>query len=315
MVTRRELLAGTLLAPPLLAKTLFAKTRIDKTRIGAITDEIAYTPEDALAFAKQYNLRFVEVRNVPTPKGVKGKGEYAFLPEAELKEAAASFAANGLKVSFMNTGLLKYAWPDSGYTPRRPESEEAKAKRLASELKRWERRKEDVEQAVNAAVILGCDKLRVFTGSRVADPKTMYARIAETMKELEPIAAKKKIHLLIENEGSQNIGTSQELADIMALLPSKWIGYNWDPQNALVLKEVPWPNGYAVLPKKRMLNIQFKGKGIMAASPEKLDWAAIVEALNKDGYQYQIGMETHLFDGTLIAAAHESMETMLRIVG
>lgn len=310
MVTRRELLAGTLLVP-----TLLAKTRIDKSRISAITDEIGYTPEESLAFAKQYNLRFVEVRSVPTPKGVKGKGEYAFLPEAELKEAAASFAANNLKVSFINTGLLKFAWPESGYVPRRPESEEGKAKRLASELKRWDRRKEDVEQAVNAAVILGCDKIRVFTGSRVADPKTMYARIAETVKELEPIAAKKKVHLLIENENSQNIGTSQELADIMPLIPSKWVGFNWDPQNALALKEVPWPDGYAVLPKNRMLNIQFKGKGIMAASPEKLDWAAIVGALNKDGYPYKIGMETHLFDGTLIAAAHESMETMLRIVG
>jgi sugar phosphate isomerase/epimerase len=310
MVTRRDLLAGTLLAP-----ALFAKTRIDKSRISAITDEIATTPEEAIAFAKQYGLRFIEVRNVPTPKGVRGKGEYAFLPEAEVKEAAASFAANGLKVSFINTGLLKFAWPESGYVPRRSETEEAKAKRLASELKRWERRKEDVEKAMDAAVILGCDKIRVFTGSRVADPKTVYPQIVQVMNELVPIAEKKKVHLLLENEGSQNIGTSQEVADIMPMLPSKWIGFNWDPQNALALKEKPWPDGYAVLPKKRMLNIQFKGKGIMQASPEKLDWAAIVAALNKDGYQYKLGLETHLFDGTLIAAAHESMETMLRIVG
>jgi L-ribulose-5-phosphate 3-epimerase len=310
MVTRRELLAGALLAPALLAKN-----RIDKTRISAITDEIATSPEDAIAFAKQYGLHWVELRNVPSAKGNRSVGEYAFLPEAELKAAAASFAANGLKVSFINTGLLKYAWPDSGYAPRRPETEEAKAKRVASELKRWERRKEDVEKAVDAAAILGCDKIRVFTGSRVAEPKTMYSRIAEVMNELTPIAEKKKVHLLIENEASQNIGTSQELADIMALLPSKWIGYNWDPQNALPLKEIPWPDGYAVLPKKKMLNIQFKGKGIMQASPEKLDWAAIVAALNKDGYAYQIGLETHLFDGTMLAAAHESMENMLRIVG
>ena len=186
---------------------------------------------------------------------------------------------------------------------------------MASEAAKWGRRKEDVEKAVNAAVILGCDKIRIFTGSRVADPKSMYPRIVEVMNELEPIAAAKKVHLLIENEGSQNIGTSQEIADIMAMLPSKWIGFNWDPQNALPLHERPWPDGYAVLPKKRMLNIQFKGKGIMAASPEKLDWAAIVGALNRDGYAYQIGLETHLFDGTMLAAAHESMENMLRIVG
>jgi sugar phosphate isomerase/epimerase len=306
-MTRRELLAAALTAPALLAKT-----RIDKTRISAITDEIGLTPQDSLDFAKQYGLRWIELRDIP---GSKPAREYAFLAEPEVKEAAASFAANGLKVSFVNTGLLKFGWPGTEPVRRRPETDEAKAKRLASEQKRWDSRKDDVHRACVSANILGCDKLRVFAGSRVADPKTVYQRIADEIMPLAEIAATYKVHLLVENEASQNIGTSQELADIMPMLPSKWIGYNWDPQNALPLKEVPWPDGYAVLPKKRMMNVQFKGKGIMAKSPEKLDWAAIVKALDKDGYAGELGLETHLFDGTLIAAAHESMETMMRIVG
>jgi L-ribulose-5-phosphate 3-epimerase len=306
-MTRRELIAATLTAP-----ALFGKSRIDKSRISAITDEIGLTPEDALDFAKQYRLQCIELRNVP---GSKPGKEYAFLSEAEVKQAATSFEANGLKVSFINTGLLKYGWPGTEPIRKKPEAEEARAKRLASEQKRWDARKDDVKRACTAANILGCDKLRVFTGSRVADPKTVYKRIADEVQELSEIAATFKVYLLIENEASQNIGTSQELADIMAMLPSKWIGLNWDPQNALPLKEVPFPDGYAVLPRKKILNIQFKGKGIMASSPEKLDWAGIVKALEKDSYQYRIGLETHLFDGTLIQAAHESMEDMLRIVG
>jgi len=306
-MTRRELLAATLTAPALLGKT-----RIDRTRISAITDEIGLTPQESLDFAKQYGLRWIELRDVP---GSKPAREYAFLSEAEVKEAAASFAANGLKVSFVNTGLLKFAWPGTEPVRKRPETDEAKSKRLASEQKRWDARKDDVHRACVAANILGCDKTRVFAGQRVADPKTVYQRIADEIGPLAEIAGTYKVHLLIENEASQNIGTSQEIADIMPLLPSKWVGYNWDPQNALPLKEIPFPDGYAVLPKKRMLNLQFKGKGIMEKSPEKLDWAAIVKALEKDGYQYELGLETHLFDGTLIAAAHESMETMMRIVG
>jgi sugar phosphate isomerase/epimerase len=306
-MTRRELLAAALTAP-----ALFAKTRIDKTRISAITDEIGLTPQDSLDFAKQYGLRWIELRNVP---GSKPGKEYAFLSEPEVKEAATSFAANGLKVSFVNTGLLKFTWPGTEPVRRRPESDTARAKRLADEQKRWDARKDDVRRACVSANILGCDKLRVFAGTRVADPKTVYQRIVDEIMPLAEICGSYKVHLLIENEASQNIGTSQELADIMPMLPSKWIGYNWDPQNALPLKEVPWPDGYNVLPKKRMLNLQFKGKGIMEKSPEKLDWAAIVKALDKDGYQGELGLETHLFDGTLIAAAHESMETMMRIVG
>ena len=73
-MTRRELLAAALTTPALLAKT-----RIDKTRISAITDEIGLTPQDSLDFAKQYGLRWIELRNVP---GSKPAREYAFLSEA-----------------------------------------------------------------------------------------------------------------------------------------------------------------------------------------------------------------------------------------
>ena len=69
-----------------------------------------------------------------------------------------------------------------------------------------------------------------------------------------------------------------------------------------------------MLPKNRMLNVQVKGKGVMPASPEKEDWRGIMQALDKDGYKGKIGLETHIFDGTLIAAAHTSMEEIMRIV-
>ena len=53
----------------------------------------------------------------------------------------------------------------------------------------------------------------------------------------------------------------------------------------------------------------------MPESPEKEDWRAILRALDRDGYKYKIGLETHIFDGTLIPAAHKSMEEIMRIVG
>ncbi len=308
-MTRRELLLRAAAVPAL---PLFGKRRIDKSRISAITDEIGLTPDDAIAFAKQYGLKWVELRAVPGQKPAK---DYIFLSEAEMKAAAASFAQNDLKVSFLNTPLLKFGWPGTEPVRKNPEAPDAKAKRQAREQKQWDKRKEDFESAVAAAKIFGCDKIRVFTGSRVADPKTMLPRIAEELNALLPIAEKQKVHLLVENENSQNVGTSAEMAALMELMPSPWVGLNWDPQNALHLSETVFPDGYNLLPKKRILNIQFKGKGIMPDSPEKLDWAAIVAQLNKDGYAYEIGLETHLFDGTLIQAAHISMETMLRIVG
>jgi sugar phosphate isomerase/epimerase len=304
-MTRRELLA----AGAACATTLWGRTRFDKTRISAITDEIGKTRDDAIAFAHHYGLSFVEIRNPPGDKR-----EYFMLSEPEIKADAVRFAQEGLKVSFVNTSLLKFTWPGSEPVRRRPEDAAARERRMASEKARWDRRGEDLHKAIRCAQIMGCDKLRVFTGSRVAEPSTRYSQIAETIGgEMAAIAEKEKVRLLIENEGSQNIATSQELADIMKLIPSKWVGFNWDPHNAYG-REKSFPDGYAVLPKKRMLNLQVKGKGIMPASPEKEDWKAIMQALEKDGYKGKIGLETHIFDGTLIAAANTSMQEIMRIV-
>jgi sugar phosphate isomerase/epimerase len=303
-MTRRELLATA--AGALCVSGITAKTRIDKSRISAITDEIGLSTEEAIAFAHHYGLQNIEIRNRP------GGKEYFTLAEDEIKADAALFAREGLKVSFVNTSLLKFTWPDMEPARKRPETPEGRERRLAMEKARWERRSEDVMKALQCAQIMGCDKVRVFAGTRVEDPKTVYQRVADNLGELSKLAEREKVYLLLENEGSQNVATSQELADMMKMVSSKWVGYNWDPHNAYG-KENAYPEGYSVLPKERMLNLQIKGKGVMPDSKEKEDWRAIMTALGNDGYAYKIGLETHLFDGTLITAAHKSMDEILKI--
>jgi sugar phosphate isomerase/epimerase len=300
------LLAATAAAGAFVASRLSAKTHIDKSRISAITDEIGLSPEEAIAFAHHYGLSNIEVRNRP------GGREYFTMPEAEIKADAAIFAKEGLKVSFVNTSLLKFTWPGMEPARVRPETPEGKERRLANEKARFERRAEDTLKALHCAQVMGCDKVRVFAGTRVTDPKAVYQQVADTIGELSKLAEQERVYLLLENEGSQNIATSQELADIMKMIPSKWVGFNWDPHNALG-KETSYPDGYNALPKERMLNLQIKGKGVMPDSKEKEDWRAIFAALSNDGYEHKIGLETHLFDGTLITAAHKSMDEILKI--
>ncbi|HXB67576.1 MAG TPA: TIM barrel protein [Candidatus Acidoferrales bacterium] len=308
-MTRRELLA----AAAVCTLPLGARNRIDKSRISAITDEIGLTTAESIAFAHQYGMQNVELRNPPKNEP-NAKKEYFALTEPEIKADAIRFAKEGLKVSFVNTSLLKFTWPGSEAARKRTETPEAREKRLAAEKARWDQRIPDLQKAIRCTQIMGADKLRVFAGTRVEDPKTMYQQIADTLGEMSKVAEKEKVYLLLENEGSQNVGTAQELSDVMKLIPSKWVGYNWDPHNAYG-KEKAYPDGYQALPKARMLNLQIKGKGVMPESPEKEDWKTIMQALDKDGYKYKLGLETHLFDGTLIAAAHKSMEEIMHIVG
>jgi sugar phosphate isomerase/epimerase len=307
LLSRRQALA----APLIFVPRLFGKSRIDRNRISAITDEIGMTTAESIEFTKTYGLKWVEVRDV-----MEKKKEVALMAEPDVKELAASLAANNLKVSFMNTSLLKFTWP--GMEPARPprnDTPEKKAKRVATEQERFDRRMEDLGKALAAAKILGCDKVRVFTGSRVADPKSVYPRIAEVFTPMVEEAAKHKIHLLVENEGSQNVATSADLGEFVPLIKSPWFGYNWDPNNAHTAKEVPFPDGYKKLPIDRMMNSQVKARDLLPDYPaDNLPWHDIMEAMQKDGYKGHIGLETHIFDGTLIPKANLAMKEILRIV-
>ena len=307
-MTRRELLAA---AGAACALPLQARSNWDKSSISAITDEIGNTTDESIAFAHQYGMKYVEIRD-QRPAGGPRK-EYFTLNEAEIKADALRFAKEGLKVSFVNTSLLKFTWPGMEVARSRPETPEARERRLAADKARFSARMDDLSKAIRCAQWMGCDKLRVFTGNRVADARSTFPQVAEVIGEMALVAGKEKVNLLIENEGSQNVGLSAELADIMKLMPSKWVGMNWDPHNAYG-KETSFPDGYNLLPKKRLMNIQVKGKGIMPASTEKEDWKGIMMALDRDGYKGKLGLETHIFDGTLIAAAHTSMEEIMRIV-
>jgi L-ribulose-5-phosphate 3-epimerase len=304
-MTRRELLLSTLASPALLAKT----NKIGLSRLSAITDEIARTPADAIAFAKQYGMQWLELRDVPGRKIV-----YNALPEAELKAAAKEFQDAGIKISFLNTGMLKFGLPGTEPKRSRVESPEAKAKRQASEQKRFADRMDELDKAIRAAHVLGCTKVRVFAFSRVEEPEKVYPRVVDIIGEMAKVAEKEKIQLLLENEASCNVGTSAELATFLKLLPSKALGLNWDPLNAVALKENVFPEGYSLLPKKRIWNVQYKGRSILDY-PQKMDWAAILHALEKDGYQGEVGLETHIFGEEQIQRSHESTKAMLKIVG
>ena len=299
-LSRRELLAGAaaLAAAPRLSAF---RSHITKAKLSAITDEIGRTQAEAIAFAHQYGLNWVELRNLP-----ETRKEIAFMTEPEVSRIAAQLGAEKLKVSFLNTSLMKFAWP--GLTLAKPPANPELMQQ------RWDRRLKDLQSALNAANILGVDKIRVFTGDRVEHPETTYQLIKRTVEEMIPLAEKAKVYLLLENEYSQNIGSSQESKDIMELLPSKWVGLNWDPQNAVELNEKPWPDGYKVAPVSRFLNVQYKAAGVLEG-PKWVDWKSILNALQRDNYQGIIGQETHGPGDKLIENANASMKEMQHIVG
>jgi sugar phosphate isomerase/epimerase len=308
VMLRRQFLASLAAAPLVPSLAYAAKNRIDRSRFAALTDEIATTPAGAIEFAHKYDLKWLELREIPG-----GKKHYYKATDEELKTAAKEFKDNGIRISFFNTPYLKITLPGTEPKRRTPETPEAREKRLAAHKIAYDTRIEELRKGINAAHILGVDKMRIFTFQRVAEPQTVFPQVAEILGEMAHVCEKEGIQLIVENEGSCNVGTSQELGDFMKLMPQKNVGLNWDPFNAVALKESQFPEGYSFLPKKRIVNVQTKGKSLLEKD-QLLDWAAIFKALDHDGYQGKVGLETHYFDGTRVEKSHLSMQEMIRIV-
>ena len=77
---------------------------------------------------------------------------------------------------------------------------------------------------------------------------------------------------------------------------------NWDPGNAAHRDEIPYPDGYARLPKGRIGHVHCKDavKGADGKTWEwaamgrgVIDWAGQFRALKQDGYRRAVTLETH----------------------
>lgn len=282
---------------------------MDRSRLSTVTDESGKTPAENLEFAKKFGLRYLEVRGVPG-----AKKHYADLSEEELRVAAKEFAASGVKVSFFNSGQCKFALPGTVYVRQRPETPEQNSARVARDQQNFDKRMETLQKSIRAAQILGCDKVRIFAFLRTAEPEKTMQRVYDVIGPMVRVAEKEGIKLLLENEVACNVATCAELAAAMKAIPSKAFGINWDPLNGHHLKEEVFPHGYSLLPKKKLWNVQVKGKSILKEFPaDYLDWAAIYSALEKDGYSGQVGLECHIFGEEQIRRSHQCMQEMIRI--
>jgi len=167
-------------------------------------------------------------------------------------------------------------------------------------------------RARQTAEILGTSKVRIFTFHRVRERDKAMPRVAEILAEMAEAAGRRGVYLLVENEGSCNVATCAEAAGLLKMVPSKWLGFNWDCLNGVGYKENPFPEAYSLIPKDRLGNVHIKGRSVLPG-PNHMDWKAVFQALERDGYRGQIGLETHIKED-LIRNSHDSMREMIRLV-
>lgn len=256
-------------------------------RISVITDEISQDFGHACEVAsQQFGMSWVELRGL-------WKKNIATLDSADISKALAILKKYDLRVSDIASPLFKVDWPGA------PQSKAAERDQFNANFT-YRQQNEVLDRSIAVAKQFSADRIRCFDFWRLDDPAPYRSAINEVLQNAAEKVGKAGLVLVLENEMSCNTGTGAEAAKTLASVPSKHFKLNWDPGNAARLGELPYPDGYKLLPKQRIGHCHVKDvakteKGYEWAAMGKgiIDWSGQFAALKRDGYHYAVSLETH----------------------
>jgi L-ribulose-5-phosphate 3-epimerase len=306
---RREFVANATAAALLCAMRAGA-ANMKQFRLGVITDEITQDFEKALLWVKSFGLQWVELRFV------WDKYVTDFTAE-DVKRAKELLGRHGMKVSVVDSPYFKTLLPGT-----QSKFNDGRSDPLQSD---FSQQSEVLERAIARAKDFGTDKVRIFSFLRVAEPKTVFDRVAKELERTAEIAEREGIRLVLENEFSCNVATGSESAAMLQAVKSPALGLNWDPGNAFAAEETPYPDGYTPLDKSRIWHMHLKD-ALRGAKGDKVKWMPIgsgkidylgqFRALIKNGYEGTLSLETHYLNAAKNkeASSRESMDGLLKVI-
>jgi L-ribulose-5-phosphate 3-epimerase len=308
-MNRREFVASGM-AAALLCATTGDAADVKRFKLGVITDEVTQDFESALTWAQGFGLQWVELRFL--------WNNYVMdLTPDEVQRAKDLLAKYRMRVSVIDSPYFKTLLPgtESKFAEGKPDPLQSAFSQQNAVL----------ERAIGRAKDFGTDKVRIFAFLRVADPLTVFDRVAKELERTAAIAHRENIRLVLENEFSCNVATGAEGAAMLNAVRSPALGLNWDPGNAYAAGETPFPTGYEPIDKKRMWHMHLKdaapnpqeGESVwMPIGAGKIDYGGQFRALIKDGYEGTMSLETHYLNAAKNKeqSSRESMQGLLKVI-
>jgi sugar phosphate isomerase/epimerase len=302
--SRREFLAslGVLAAAAplsgadLLSSSTSTATPLGKSpfKISVINDEISQDLGHACEVAsQQFGMEWIEIRSLWNKSIVN-------LDAKEIAEAVAILKKNNLRVTDIASPLFKVDWPGAPKSKFSPEHSQFNADFT------YDQQGEVLDRSIELARKFSTDRIRCFDFWRLDDPVPHRQAINETLQKAAERAGKAGLILVLENEFACNTATGAEAAKTLAGVPSRHLMLNWDPGNAAMRGEKPYPDAYNLLPKDRIGHCHCKdivkaGKDTDKTDNEHwaamgkgtIDWTGQFAALKRDGYHHAVSLETH----------------------
>lgn len=258
-------------------------------RVAVINDEITQDFGRACEIAaKEFGMDWIELRGMWSKNILK-------LDAKEVEEARRILEKNKLRVTDIASPLFKVDWPGAPQSKFSPKRDQFNADFT------FEQQDEVLERSIELAKAFNTDRVRCFDFWRLDHQAPFRAAINEKLLAAANTAGKKDVILVLENEPSCNTATGAEAAKVLSAVQSPHLMLNWDPGNASEHGEIPYPNGYDLLPKERIGHCHCKDSvkkpdGKYAWAPMGggiIDWVGQFKALKRDGYHFAVSLETH----------------------
>jgi len=258
-----------------------------KLRIASITDEFTADLGPALDAMAGIGMTGAELR-VLWGKNIMD------LSTEELRRAKQLVADHGMEVISIASPILKCVLPNAADIDARFQHDVFASKHSFDDQPGL------ADHAFDIAEMMGAKIIRVFSYWRTVEPRQTYPAVIDALNWLSEKAAARGLIIGLENEHACNISTAGDAAEILAAVAHRNLQLVWDPANALCSGENPFPEGYAKLPKDRIVHVHAKDCHMDGHKPiwgplgtRAVDWKGQIAALLADGYQGWLSLETH----------------------
>jgi L-ribulose-5-phosphate 3-epimerase len=255
--------------------------------IAAITDEFSLDLDIALDAMAKIGMTGAELRLI-------GDHNMIDLSDAEVTDVRRRVEQRGMQVLSIASPVLKCVLPDAPPIDERLEQDVFGSAYTIDDQPRLSQRAFEIAELTGALII------RVFSYWRTTAPERCLDRIIAALKDLADRAADRGLIIGLENEQACNVGTGAEAGRVLAALDHPALKLIWDPANASILGETPFPDGYSKLPASRIVHVHAKDCVVSGHTPTwgplgemGIDWRGQLAALRRDGYQGAISLETH----------------------
>lgn len=277
--------------------------------VAVITDEIDANLDHALDVMAEYGVSAAELRQVWD----KNIGDTT---EQDWERIKRSLDQHGAQAIGLATPFFKCDLPGEETAGPAGPLHSATARGLADQIAL-------LEHCIAAARYLDTKMLRVFSFWKrgVLSPE-IEEQIVDAFAEPAALAESAGVTLVLENEHACYLGTGAQTARVLAEIDSPAVRAVWDPGNAFMAGEVPFPTGYEAI-KPFVAHVHVKDAVLSAGAPApewtcvgagQIGWAEQIARLRADGYTGYLSLETHYRNGTPEASSRACLDGLLALL-